>query len=186
MDCTTVAWSCWADSIALWQKTPVTWTHFFPSADYKDPPRHQPNRIPNTSSIKINKCSLTKSWTLSCGEWICLTNWFWPASKHLLIYNVFVSSRGFVSFCANLATASAANLLQLGMQTAGCPNTFIHTKKFTTRMPYSDFCLDFASQRVPKHWQSEQVQGTHAQRNANCPWTEKKTCCTSPKMIRHT
>ena len=40
--------------------------------------------------------------------------------------------------------------------------------------PYSDFCLGLASQRVPEHWQGEQVQGTDAQRNANCPWTERK------------
>ena len=103
----------------------------------------------------------------------------WPTdfdrnrSNYLLKMYLFQAG-GFVSFCANLATASAANLLQLGMQTAGCPNTFIHTKKITTCMRYSDFCLDFASQRVPEHWQGEQVQGTHAQRNANCPWTERK------------
>lgn len=50
------------------------------------------------------------------------------------MYNVFVSSRGFRVILYQLGNSVSSQLASVGMQKARCPNTFIHTKKVTTRI----------------------------------------------------
>ena len=107
-------------------------------------------------------------------------------NRHLSIYLCIMylfQAGGFVSFCANLATASAANLLQLECRKQDARTHFSTRKKSRPVFWFLSWSCFSTCSRTLTRWAGSR---NRCAEKCKLPLNWKKASCTSPKMIRHT